>query len=185
MNIEHYRMAKSFAGEYGVFLGISWSITFCLMAYGMAHISTIPMLAGIFLYFLLPVIACYLSWRFKQHLPYGDNVSYPIAFMFVFLMFTNSCLITAAVEFCYFKFIDQGLLLATLKEITTSPEIAGQYRQMGMSQILDSMNQSLDLLAGMSPFDLVIYLFSNNLLTSLILCLPTAYIAHRKSRKIR
>lgn len=184
-NFEQYKMARAFAREYGVFLGISWCATFCFMVYGMSHFDTPTTLIGIFLYILLPFIACYLSWRFKQHLPAGEQVSTAIAFMFAFFMLINACIITAVIEFCYFKFFDGGEIIASMKALVTADDIVRQYKAMGMSQMLETMNESLDMFAGLSPFDITVYLFSNNIFTSFFLIFPTAYLAHRKSKLYR
>ena len=177
-------MARSFAGEYGLFLGIAWSLTFLAIVHGMSSMNGLLMMLGFVMYVSLIALPIYFGWRFTTHLEPGERLLGMPSWTFALMMLFDACLITAVVEFCYFQYVDGGTLLSTIREAYTSPEMTQQFKLMGMKDMQDMAVRSIDSLAMLSPFDLTFSLFTNNMLAALILSVPTSYIARRNNRKI-
>lgn len=182
MNIEHMTMARAFAGEYGLILGLAWSVTFVVIVQGMSGMSFLLMMLGFIMFISLIAIPFYFAWRFRNHFEPNEHISGTAAWMFAIMMLFDACLVTAIAEFCYFQFIDGGALMSTMRDIYTSPEVSQQFKMMGMANMQDTAIQSIDTLAMLSPFELTFSIFTNNIFTALILSIPTAIIARKKSR---
>jgi hypothetical protein len=70
-------------------------------------------------------------------------------------------------------------------QFLSSPETEAQYKTIGASDILEQSKTALTELANLSPLDLTLNLFANNLFIALLLSIPVAMVAHRKCRDIR
>ena len=181
MNIEHYKMAQSFAVEYGTILGILWLITFALVIGGLVTGNLISSLAGLAAFGIACIMPFYLAWRFKQHLDEGERVSTFIAWTFTFLMFTYASIMAGVGHLVYFTYIDQGQLMNTFHQTLFSPEAEAQYRAIGATDMLQTARQQFDLIQGLTPFEITLALFENNIFLALLLTIPATFVAHRKS----
>ena len=179
MNIEHMSMARAFAGEYGLFLGLAWSLTFIVIVQGMSNMNVLMMMLGFVLFLSLIALPFYFAWRFKKHFEKDEQITRTTAWMFAILMLFDACLVTAIIEFCYLQFIDKGAFLTTMLDVYSSPQMTQQFKMMGMEQMQDTAIQSINLLADSSPFELAFSMFANNMLTALLLSIPTALIVQR------
>lgn len=182
MNYEHYKMARGFATEYGTFLGIEWSFVFVSFVMTMTHESLLGSFTCMFLFGLAPIFALYFAWRFKQKLEVGERVSYGIALLFSSFMFLYAALLSGVVEFLYFRYLDEGQLFAAFRKALTMPEIVEQYKAMGCEEVLETSKMQLDEIEQLSPFDLALNIFANNVLFSFILSFFVAVVAHMKKK---
>lgn len=183
--LEHIRLSREFSREYGTFLGIAWVVTFLLFVVGLVANNFIASMLGSMLMIASPIFALYLSWRFKQLLEAGDNVSWGIAWVFVSFTLLYANFLLGAAAYVYFQFFDEGRVCEAFYAMLTHPDIIAQYKQMGMSDILENSKAQLDIVAQLSPFDLAMNLFADNLIFSFFLGIPMLIIAHRKSRNIK
>ncbi len=180
MNVEQYKMVKAFAGEYGILTGLAWCITFLVIVSGMTTMNALLMMMGMAMMCALIAVPMYFAARLRSHLDADEQLSTGASWIFALMMLFNANLVTAVVEFCYFNFIDKGRLVETFRVTMSSPEAAATYRQMGMGDTLQTLQQTVDVLASLTPLDMAVNLFFNNILTVLILAIPVAYIARRK-----
>lgn len=169
-------LAKKFAQEYGTFLGILWSADFLLYVFGMRELNGILLFLCMLGFISLPLWAFYFAWRFRVKV-IPDTPTFRNGMLFGIMMFIYSCLFTGAVEFVYFKYLDNGATIEAIEKLVNSTAILETYRQAGMGDMVTTIKASLDELSGLSAFDLTLALFNQNVMTTFILLLPTAFIA--------
>ena len=183
MNAEHYKMAQSFAIEYGTFLGIAWLITFGFVVGGLVSGNLLAMLAGFASFGLSCLVPFYLAWRFKQHLENGEQVARLVAWSFAFLMFTYACMLAAAGHLVYFTYLDHGQLMQVFHTTLFSPEAEAQYKAIGASDMLATARDQFAMMQSLTPMQITLALFENNIFVSLLLTIPVAFVARRKAVK--
>ena len=93
--------------------------------------------------------------------------------------------VTGVAQFIYFNFIDKGRLIEFLQTVMSSKEVIDQYTRIGAADILEQSREQLALIAGLSPIELVLNLYANSIMGSIILSIPVAFVAHRKCRDMK
>ena len=171
--------------EYGTILGIIWLITFFTCMNGMMGGGALLMLFGMGFMGISALMPFYLAWRYKQHLKPGDRVPMGIAWLFSALMFFYASIIAGVGEYIYFQYIDKGRAMEYFMQFLSSPETEAQYKTIGASELLEQSKAALAELANLTPLDLTLNIFANNLFIALLLSLPVAFVAHRKCHDIR
>ena len=185
MDFELYKISREFSLEYGTILGIIWLITFFTCMNGMMGGGALLMLFGMGFMGISALMPFYLAWRYKQHLKPGDRVPMGIAWLFSALMFFYASIIAGVGEYIYFQYIDKGLAMEYFMQFLSSPETEAQYKIIGASELLEQSKTALAELANLTPLDLTLNIFANNLFIALLLSLPVAFVAHRKCHDIR
>ena len=185
MDFELYKISREFSLEYGTILGIIWLITFFTCMNGMMGGGTLLMLFGMGFMGISALMPFYLAWRYKQHLKPGDRVPMGIAWLFSALMFFYASIIAGVGEYIYFQYIDKGRAMEYFMQFLSSPETEAQYKTIGASELLEQSKTALAELANLTPLDLTLNIFANNLFIALLLSLPVAFVAHRKCHDIR
>lgn len=174
--------SRAYAMEYGTFLGVAWIAVFALYVYGILGTDALLMLFACIGFCTLPFVAFYFAWRYKQHLEPEERLPFFGAWIFVVTMFVYSCLITGAAEYFYFAYMDEGALVECFRSIVEDREVIGLYEQMGMADTWQMLKSSVDDMAGLSPLDVTLMLFNQNIFVSLILSIPAAFIASMKPK---
>ena len=159
---------SGYAAEYGTCIGVVWCVDFLLIAGGFTSQAGGIMLLGLLCMVLLPVLPCYFAHRLKRHVATGEGLSFGRAFVFCLLMMMYTCLLTAAVEYAYLRFVDKGQLLDTLTAIISAPEAQVAYRQLGMTDMLRQTEEVLDTLRQMKVSDIVVALMNQNIFIAII-----------------
>ncbi len=185
MDFELYKISREFSLEYGTILGIIWLITFFTCMNGMMGGGALLMLFGMGFMGINALMPFYLAWRYKQHLKPGDRVPMGIAWLFSALMFFYASIIAGVGEYIYFQYIDKGRAMEYFMQFLSSPETEAQYKTIGASELLEQSKAALAELANLTPLDLTLNIFANNLFIALLLSLPVAFVAHRKCHDIR
>lgn len=185
MDFELYKISREFSLEYGTILGIIWLITFFTCMNGMMGGGALLMLFGMGFMGISTLMPFYLAWRYKQHLKPGDRVPMGIAWLFSALMFFYASIIAGVGEYIYFQYIDKGRAMEYFMQFLSSPETEAQYKIIGASELLEQSKTALAELANLTPLDLTLNIFANNLFIALLLSLPVAFVAHRKCHDIR
>ena len=185
MDFELYKISREFSLEYGTILGIMWLITFFTCMNGMMGGGALLMLFGMGFMGISALMPFYLAWRYKQHLKPGDRVPMGIAWLFSALMFFYASIIAGVGEYIYFQYIDKGRAMEYFMQFLSSPETEAQYKIIGASELLEQSKTALAELANLTPLDLTLNIFANNLFIALLLSLPVAFVAHRKCHDIR
>ncbi len=184
MNPEHYKMAQSFAIEYGTFLGAAWLTAFACFVFVIVSGNLFAMMAGMAVGTLALVMPFYLAWRFKQHLDVGERVSAFVAGCFAFLMFTYASMLAGVGHLVYFTYMDNGQLLNAFHTTLFSPEAEAQYKAIGANDMLLTARDQFDAISQLTPMQIALALFENNIFFSLLFTLPVAFVAHRKAVKV-
>lgn len=185
MDFELYKTSRDFSLEYGTVLGIIWFITFFTVLNGMVGGNVLLMLFGMGFMGVCVLMPFYLAWRYKQHMKAGERVPMSIAWLFTALMFFYAAVLAGVGEYLYFQYIDKGRAVEYFTQFLSSPETEAQYKMIGATGLLEQSKAALAELATLSPLDLTLNLFANNLFISLLLSIPVAIVAHHKSRSIK
>lgn len=181
MDLELFKTTRDFAIEYGTALGLIWLATFITFMGGMTGGNILMMMFSMGFMGVTALMPIYLAWRYKQHLlRSGDRVPFGIAWIFTILMFFYASVIAGVGEFLYFQYIDQGRAIDFFMRFLSSPDTEAQYQMMGASDFLEKSRMQLQELAFLSPLDITLNLFVNNIFISLLYSLPVAAVAHRK-----
>lgn len=165
---------SAYATEYGTFIGLCWVADFFLFVWGLRTLAPLPLLAATLLIVCLPVLPCLFARRYSKQLPEDVSVGYGRAFFFCVLMMMYTCLLTAAVEFVYLRWMDHGAILSSLSGMLSSADVQMTYRQMGMTEQLRTLEDALDTVAAFSVSDIVVSLLNQNIFISLLTCLLAA-----------
>ena len=180
-DINYYRLQSGYATEYGTFIGLSWIAVFALYIAGVRTTSGTLMTLGMLAFCILPVLPFYFARRFKQQIPDDVHIGFGRAYWFSLMMLVYASLLTAAGEFVYFKWMDNGALLQALANMIDTPLAKQTYQQMGMMDTLKMMKEVLKDLSALTAFDIAVSLFNQNIMLSLILALPTALFARKQN----
>ncbi|MCR5315312.1 MAG: DUF4199 domain-containing protein [Bacteroidaceae bacterium] len=180
MDLDLFKTTRDFAIEYGTVLGVIWLATFFTLMSGMTGGNILMMMLSMGLMGITLLMPLYLAWRYKQHLKSGDRVSMGMAWAFAILMFFYASVMTGAGEFVYFQYMDQGKFLDFFMNFLASPETEAQYKMIGATEFLEQSRMQLQELANLTPLDITLNLFVNNIFLSLLYSIPVAAVAHRK-----
>lgn len=175
--------SRAYATEYGTFLGVAWVIVFALYVLGICNMNMLFMFVACIGICMLPFVAFYFAWRYKQHLEPGEKLPFFSAWMFSIMMFVYACLLTGAAEYVYFAYMDDGALLGQFYSVLEDEETIKLYKQMGLSETLGILRESLDEMSKLSPLDMALMLFNQNFFMSIILSISTAFVASMKSKR--
>lgn len=175
-NTFDYHKARTYASQYGAIVGLCWIFSFLSYMGGL----TTPFLADIGL--VLGIASVFVAGniiRFyhnaRQALTFGR------AWWMAITLYLCATLLTAAVQYVYFKYMDHGTLAQTYEQLLTAPEYQELLQQMMPQATEGNMIQDMiDLLYSITPIQMTFQLMVYNLFLSLILSLPTALLGRRK-----
>ncbi len=161
--------------RYGTAMGILWAFKFSLFPLGLS----IPFLHLVFLVLTLgvPIIGFIFARRYRD-LECGGSISFPRAFFFTSAMYMFAIILTAAVHYLYFRYIDNGFIFETWMGMW---EAVKESSNVGMIAGMDQYEQALEMLGAMTPLEVTFQLMSNNVFWSLIAALPTALLVRRQT----
>ncbi len=180
MDLELFKTTRDFAIEYGTALGVIWIATFLTFIGGFTGGNFLMMMFSMGFMGVTALLPFYLAWRYKQHLRPGDRVSFGMAWLFAILMFFYASVLAGVGEFIYFQYMDQGKAFDFFMRVLSSPETEAQYKTIGASDFLAQSRLELQQLASLTPLDIALNMFANNIFFSLLYSLPVAAVAHRK-----
>ena len=181
--------------NYGAVLGLYYIGKF--MLFPLSFKSGFAGLLFVVLTLLAPVLAYRLTKRFRfayeaPILPKQENAeslteNIPLNFSRVWSFTRQLCfyasLLVAAIHYIYFTFFDNGTIAMAFNDSLAqmqSTTIEGVTDKASWQTQLDSMKQTFDALAAMSPAQLTLQLFGNNLFWGCIAALPIAVLNARR-----
>lgn len=169
---------KSYAMEYGTFVGLSWGALFLSYVGGICYNNALLMLACLGLCgvsFVLPFI---LALRLnRKAFMAGERLTYFQGLFFSFSMFMYACLLNGLIVYAYFQFLDEGLLFEQMNSMLTQPDIVTTYQQMGMNEQYQQMLSMLEEANAFSTWEKTLVIFNNNFFFSILLSLVVAIVA--------
>lgn len=171
---------KSYAMEYGTFVGLAWGGVFFSYVEGIASNNGLLMmlcfmLCGVSL-FLPFLLAFRLNRKMKS---VGESLTYIQGLLFAFSMFMYACLMNGLLVFAYFQLMDDGQLMDRMNELLTQPEMVSTYEQMGMGEQRVQMMDVLREADRLSSWEKTLLIFNNNFFFSIILSFFVAGVARR------
>lgn len=171
--------ALNWAMYYGFFMGLFWILKFMLVPF--VFRSSVASLAFVVLTIAVPFVGYFMARQYRDRCCPDGRVGLLQAWLFCSLLYVFAALITSVGHYLYFSFLDGGQLVAGYRQIldavaSASPE---------MKATFDVYEETLDLLASMSPVQLTIQLISNNVFYGLWLALPTALIVALTGKNVR
>ena len=161
---------------YGAYLGVFWIVGAVFFPLGLTN----PFLFLLFIGFVLcgPFIAYRYVRTYRNVVCYG-SISFSHAWVFTVLMYMFAALLAAVAHYIYFRFIDQGYIINTYSRLVED-FFAQDVAMVGMDAYKGQMEMALDQLSMLTPIEITMQLFSNNVFWGILLAIPTALFVMRK-----
>ena len=179
-NLQNQRLFSGYATEYGTFVGMAWVLVFALYISGMRSMNPLTLFVAMMLFISLPAVPFYFAHRLKQQMGSDTHIGYGRAYWFAAMMFMYATLLSGACEYIYFRYMDHGAVVQAFSNLFNDPTAIQTYQQLGMSESLKTLQETVALLAHQSPLELTLTIFNQNIFTSLILAFPTALFAKQQ-----
>lgn len=158
---------------FGTYMGVFWILKFTLLPLGMT--SPFLLLLFICLTLCVPFMGYYYTKIYRDKVC-GGTIGFLHAWVFDIFMYVCAALLTAVAHYVYFRFIDQGFMLDTLRQ---------QSMQMTGNILMspEQMKTYIDTMVTLTPTDITLSMVSSNIYYCALLSIPTALIAMRKKKK--
>lgn len=170
---EHIFKEKTTAGmckQYGLIVGALWSVSF-ILAMNAGHSIFYSQLCN-----LLGISSVVIAGStLREYSRSVSRLSFRNAWCMSLYIYGCAVLITAACQFLYFRFFDNGHLSNILFELFQSPDYTKMLEQMNPDSDVKTLKKSLEELI-LSPKRMTLQLMWMNIILSLILSIPTAII---------
>ncbi|MGN0220831.1 MAG: DUF4199 domain-containing protein [Prevotella sp.] len=175
MTPEEYSQLKAYARIDGLYLALLWAISFaCYIAgFSVAFLGFTSSMLAIY----SPFFAAQRMRKFRNDAR-GGSLSFLRGAAYYMLMFFYASILFALLQYVYFAFIDNGMLLDQYAKIMSSAEAAGIIQSYGIS--MNDLNQGIAELQNSSPIMLAFNILTFNLFIGFLLSWPTALILRRK-----
>lgn len=172
MGEKRYNM-QQYAMIFGTYMGVFWILKFTLVPLGMT--SPFLLLLFICLTLCVPFMGYYYTKIYRDKVC-GGTIGFLHAWVFDIFMYVCAALLTAVAHYVYFRFIDQGFMLDTLRQ---------QSMQMTGNILMspEQMKTYIDTMGTLTPTDITLSMVSSNIYYCALLSIPTALIAMRKKKK--
>lgn len=172
MGEKRYNM-QQYAMIFGTYMGVFWILKFTLLPLGMT--SPFLLLLFICLTLCVPFMGYYYTKIYRDKVC-GGTIGFLHAWVFDIFMYVCAALLMAVAHYVYFRFIDQGFMLDTLRQ---------QSMQMTRNILMSpkQMKAYIDTMGTLTPTDITLSMVSSNIYYCALLSIPTALIAMRKKKK--
>ena len=161
----------------GTYMGVFWIVKFALFPMGVR--TSFLMLLFVVLTCCVPFMG-YRYLRLFRDQACGGVIGFGRAWWFTVLMYLFASLLTAAGHYVYFAFIDGGRLVVALQEMWQE---AVEQDLPGVALYAETMEASFEQIGQLSPIDIVVQLFCQNMYFCIFLAIPTALLAMRRGPK--
>ena len=179
ITVEEYKQLKAFARIDGAILGGIMCGTF------FAFIASLSNMAWQLVY-LLGIIAVpvFVAMRVRN---YRDNivrkrVSFRRAAAYSMHCFGYSSLILAIVMYVYFQYFDHGMMLTSLRNYFSMPEIQEAMKIYGVDKSI--FDDQLTVMSSLRPIDVAFSMISNTLFAGLGCSLLVAVVSRRTPKAV-
>ena len=178
---EQLAAMRSASMNLGTVLGVYYILKFCL--FPLSFSNAFAGLLFIVLTVLVPVVAYRLMKRYRRSSPETGQMTFGQAWSFALRLFFFASLLAAVAHFVYFSFIDNGMLLQAINDNLdqmSNLQVEGVTDQLTWQKQLEMFRESFDSVAALSPIQMTMELFVNNLFWGCILALPIAALNANK-----
>jgi len=164
-----------YAMRLGTIMGVYWIVKFIFFPLGIR----IPFLQFVFLAMTIavPFLGYYFVKMFRNKV-LGGFISFAQAWAFTVLIYAFAGLLVAVAHYIYFQYIDNGFLLEVYNASVQEVKNLGA---TGMEGYIEQLEQSLELISGLTPLQLTFQLFNMNLMSGVFLGIITALFVMRKN----
>ena len=164
------QQARAYCMNYGTIVGIVCCISFLCAVYGLRHpgLSLVSNIAGLMAF----VGAGRLIRRFRREV---TEISFGRACWMAFSIYFYAILLTAAVQYAYFAFLDHGMLAEYIRMTLETEEFRNLLTSMAGNEDMNAIVESM-LTPLLSPVKATIQMLWMNCTIALILILPTAFM---------
>lgn len=183
MDIIKARQFRAFSAQYGTIVGLFWILSFSCYIIGLGH----PLVANLgFLFGLCSIVVTgYLVRHFRRQV---FNFKFLLSWRMSLMIFTYASLLLAAAQFIYFRYIDNGMLANTYASLLEQPESRQLLEaMMPGDDVHTATTNAIELLQSITPIEITINFLIYNIILSLFLSLPAAWIGnsgnHQKTIK--
>lgn len=164
------QQSRAFAAWYGVQVGLCWVLSFGLAMWGLRE----PMACN----FALITGFCSIPLAIRLLRDFGANIA-PLrlrrAWHMAWMMYLCACLITAAAQYIYFAYLDDGALLRTYTTLLSDPMYQPMLETMLPGQDIQTIGDEITAtLTSITPAEMTFQLGFWNVLLATILAIPTA-----------
>lgn len=159
----------NYAMQAGLFLGILGIVKFLLLVYSIdyAAIGLIYLLAALFFHF----VVFYKARRFKNDV-FDGQISFFQAWNVSILMYFFGAILSGAIEFAYYKFLNPGFLSHYIpKSIAAVQQISAQVTDSTAKSLLTEMAANISLGGVPSAIDMVFAHIQNTVFSGIFVSL--------------
>ncbi len=167
---------QRYAMLFGAYLGVFWIVGAAFFPLGLSN----PLLFLLFIAFVVggPFVGYYYASTYRKQVC-GGYMSFSHAWLFTMLMYIFAALLAAAAHYIYFRFIDGGYIINTYTALIN--DFFSNPATSGMAPYKEQMEQALEQLSRLTPIDITMQIFSNNIFWGMLLAIPTALFAMKKN----
>lgn len=176
MTPEEYIQLKAYARIDGLYLALLWLISFAcyISGFNVAFLGFTSSMLAIY----SPFFAAQRMRKFRNEAR-GGSLSLLRGAAYYMLMFFYASSLFALLQYVYFAFIDNGMLMSQYAQIMQSKEAVSIIQSYGIS--MHDLNQGIAELRNSSPIMLAFNIMTFNLFVGFMLSWPTALILRRKA----
>ncbi len=168
---------QQYAMIFGTYMGLFWILKFILVPTGLT--SSFLLLLFLCLTLCVPFMGYYYTRLYRDRVC-GGSITFLHALMFNIFMYACASLLTSAAHYVYFGFIDEGYILDTCRGMLTELK---RENLPGMEEYLRQVKESLDMVAALSPTDIVLRMLGSNIYYCTLLSVPTALFAMKRKKE--
>ncbi len=168
------RLARDYCMEYGMIVGLICSASFLCSMHGFD--AALLGQAGNVLGLIAFISAGALIRQYGRKM---GRLTFGRSCYMAFLTYVFAIMVTAVVQYIYFRFMDDGQLAGQVQQIIQMPEYRQWLQQMAGEEDVDKLlHESLQFMY--NPERMTLQLVWMNLLLALLLMVPTALLGRRK-----
>jgi hypothetical protein len=155
-----------YAMQFGMYMGIYWIAKFFLFPLGFTYSFFFFLFAGLTIG--MPFMGYYYARMFRDKV-YGGKIKFMSALVFIFFVYVFAALLTAMAHYTYFRYIDNGFIFDKYVEVLES-----NLPVSGWEGYMEQAKEVIKNIRSMTPIELTMQLFSQNVFYCSILAFITA-----------
>lgn len=164
-----YRNAQRYAMQLGLAVSGFWSCSFLLCMYTFPSILTdLGTLLGL-------ASLVYVGLKMRRLYRAEESVTVMRCVWISWYTFMCTVLLTTAVQYVYFAFLDNGRMYARFEAFFNSKEVVQMYEQMQMQDLLAQMQEVVTQFGQISTKELMMSFMSMNMMIGLLFTVLTVF----------
>ncbi len=176
---ENRSYIQRYAMLFGAYMGIYWIIGAAFFPLGLRN----PLF--LLLFMILVIAGPFIGYRYVRtyrNVACDGGISFSHAWVFTTLMYVFASLLAAAAHYVYFRFIDQGFIINTYTDMVNEVFSQDAVAVAGMESYREQMETACEQLAALTPIEITMQIFSNNIFWGILLGIPTALCAMKRRK---